>query len=446
MNKFEGFTKLKEKITSNKANITVIGLGYVGLPLAIAFAIKKFKIFGLDSDKKKIENINNVNNIISSVDKNVLKKIIKKKKLIASDDFGFIKKTDVIIICVPTPIYIKSKLPMMTYVREVINKLQKYSLKDKLIILECTTYPGTTEEYFLPIVKKQNLLLGKNVFLSYSSEREDPGNKDFSVIKNNITKLVSGQTDNCLLLSSILYSKIAKKIHKVSDIKTTEFTKLLENIYRSVNIGLINEMKAIAEKFNINIYEAIDAAKTKPFGYQPFYPGPGVGGHCIPVDPYFLTWKAKKYGIKTKFIELAGTINESRPASVVRDLFEHLKNKKDFSKLKCLILGMAYKKNSDDTRMSPSIEILKLLNNKIKKNIYVYDHCVKKDNLEYKNYKKISLNKITKKFLKNLNFILILTDHDGLNYNFFRKNSKLVFDTRNVYKNHIFKFKNVIEI
>jgi UDP-N-acetyl-D-glucosamine dehydrogenase len=334
----------------------------------------------------------------------------------------------------------------MKYVKEVINKLKKYSLKDKLIILECTTYPGTTEEYFLPIVKKQNLLLGKNIFLSYSSEREDPGNKNFSVIKNNITKLVSGQTANCLLLSSILYSNIAKKIHTVSDIKTTEFTKLLENIYRSVNIGLINEMKAIAEKFDINIYEAIDAAKTKPFGYQPFYPGPGVGGHCIPVDPYFLTWKAKKYGIKTKFIQLAGTINESRPAAVVRDLFKHLKIKKSLSKLKCLVLGLAYKKNSDDTRMSPSIEILKLLNNKIKKNIYLYDHYIKEDNLEYKNYKKILLNEITKKFLKRLDFILILTDHDGLDYNFFRKNSKIVFDTRNVYKNHIYKFKNVIEI
>ena len=438
------FLELKNKISSNKSKIAVIGLGYVGLPLAMAFALKKFKVFGLDNDLSKIRNINANKNIISSIDKNLLKKVIKKN-LIVTNNFNFIKKSDVVIICVPTPIFIKTKLPMMKYVGEVIKQLSKYSLKEKLIILECTTYPGTTEEYVLPILKKQNLFLGKNVFLGYSSEREDPGNKKFSVLKKNIPKLVSGSTDNCLLLVSKVYSKIIKKIHKVNNIKTAEFTKLLENIYRSVNIGLINEMKTIGEKFGINIYEAIDAAKTKPFGYQAFYPGPGVGGHCIPVDPYFLTWKANEYGTKTKFIKLAGEINESRPATVVKDLFSYFK-KKDLSKLKCLVLGLSYKKNSDDTRMSPSIEILKLISSKIKKELYVYDHCVKKDDTAYKNYKKIDTRKMKKNFLKKLDFILILTDHDGLDYPYLRKNTNMIFDTRNLYKNHINKFKNVIEI
>jgi len=438
------FLELKNKISSNKSKIAVIGLGYVGLPLAMAFALKKFRVFGLDNDLSKIRNINANKNIISSIDKNFLKKVIKKN-LIVTNNFNFIKKSDVVIICVPTPIFIKTKLPMMKYVGEVIKQLSKYSLKEKLIILECTTYPGTTEEYVLPILKKQNLFLGKNVFLGYSSEREDPGNKKFSVLKKNIPKLVSGSTDKCLLLVSKVYSKIIKKIHKVKNIKTAEFTKLLENIYRSVNIGLINEMKTIGEKFGINIYEAIDAAKTKPFGYQAFYPGPGVGGHCIPVDPYFLTWKANEYGTKTKFIKLAGEINESRPAAVVKDLFSYFK-KKDLSKLKCLVLGLSYKKNSDDTRMSPSIEILKLISSKIKKELYVYDHCIKKNDTAYKNYKKIDTRKMKKNFLKKLDFILILTDHDGLDYSYLRKNTNMIFDTRNLYKNHINKFKNVIEI
>tara|TARA_B100001057_G_scaffold498914_1_gene607627 strand:- start:6246 stop:7580 length:1335 start_codon:yes stop_codon:yes gene_type:complete len=444
MKKKNPFLNLNNKIKKNKVKIAVIGLGYVGLPLAIAFALRKINVIGLDNDKKKIINIVNSKKIISSIDKSLLKKVIKKK-LVVSNNFNLIEQCDVVIICVPTPIFLQNKTPNMKYVGEVIKQLSKYSLKDKLLILECTTYPGTTEEYLLPIIKKQKLLLGKNVFLGYSSEREDPGNKKFSVIKKNIPKLVSGSSKNCLLLVARVYSKIINKIHKVKNIKTAEFTKLLENIYRSVNIGLINEMKTISEKFDINIYDAIEAAKTKPFGFQPFYPGPGVGGHCIPVDPYFLTWKANQFGTKTKFIKLAGEINEARPKVVVQDLLGHFK-KKNISNLNGLILGASYKKDSDDTRMSPSLEILRRLKLKLKKKLFVYDRFLDLNDEIYKKHKMVKLKNINPIFLRKFDFVLILTNHTGINYEYLRKHSKLIFDTKNTYRNHIYKFKNVIEI
>jgi UDP-N-acetyl-D-glucosamine dehydrogenase len=441
MKNFSSFSKLKKKILQKNSNVAVIGLGYVGLPLAVSFAISGFKVFGLDNDSKKISKLQKGENVISSIENSFLKKA-QRSNLICSKDFNLLSKSDVIIICVPTPIYIKKKTPMMEHIKEVIDQMGKYSLQDKLIILECTTYPGTTEEYLLPLFNKQKLIVGKNVFLGYSPEREDPGNKFYSVLKKNIPKIVSGMTNKCLGLTNKIYSYISKKTYKVSNIKTAEFTKLLENIYRSVNIGLVNEMKTISDKFEIDIYETIKAAKTKPFGYQAFYPGPGVGGHCIPVDPYFLTWKAKQYGIDTRFIKLAGEINEGRPMQIINYLLKYFDGTK-LSNLKCLVLGLAYKKNSDDVRMSPAIKILRGIKKNITKNIYVYDPNVPKKNIIFSSYNHINVKKISKKKLNKIDFILILVNHDGINYKFIEKNSKIIFDTRNSFN---FKKNNIIQI
>ena len=441
MKKNLAFLKLKNKILKNQEKIAVIGLGYVGLPLAVSLALKKIKVIGLDNDKNKISNLNKSKSIISTIDTKILKKI--KNDIKFSSNFDLIKTSDVVIICVPTPIYIRYKIPMMEHVKDVIDQMGKYSIKNKLLILECTTYPGATEEFLLPKITDQKLIEGENVFIGYSAEREDPGNKVYSILNKNIPKVISGKSSCSLYLVDRIYSKITNKTIKVSNIKTAEFTKLLENIYRSVNIGLINEMKSICDKFKINIYEVIDAAKSKPFGFQAFYPGPGVGGHCIPVDPYFLSWKANQLGARTRFIKLAGEINESRPYNIVDQLIGFLGNK-NLSKIKCLAIGLTYKKNSDDIRMSPSVEVVKLIKKKISKYIYVCDPNIKKELPIFKKYKIINSKKITKEFLKKMDFIIILTNHDKINYEFIEKHSKHIFDTKNVYKTHLTRNKKII--
>ena len=441
MKKNLAFLKLKNKILKNQEKIAVIGLGYVGLPLAVSLALKKIKVIGLDNDKNKISNLNKSKSVISTINTKILKKI--KNDIKFSSNFDLIKTSDVVIICVPTPIYIRYKIPMMEHVKDVIDQMGQYSIKNKLLILECTTYPGTTEEFLLPKITDQKLIEGENVFIGYSAEREDPGNKVYSILNKNIPKVISGKSSYSLYLVDRIYSKITNKTFKVSNIKTAEFTKLLENIYRSVNIGLINEMKSICDKFKINIYEVIDAAKSKPFGFQAFYPGPGVGGHCIPVDPYFLSWKANQLGARTRFIKLAGEINESRPSNIVDQLIGFLGNK-NLSKIKCLAIGLTYKKNSDDIRMSPSVEVVKLLKKKISKYIYVCDPNIKKELPIFKKYKIINSKKITKEFLKKMDFIIILTNHDKINYEFIEKHSKQIFDTRNVYKTHLKRNKKII--
>lgn len=432
---------LKKKIIKQKIKIAVIGLGYVGLPLALSFAQKKIKVIGFDNDIKKIILLKKKKSYISSIKSIIIKKVINNLNFFPTDKFHLINKCEVIIVCVPTPIN-KNKVPVMRYVEEVVKQLNLINLKDKLIIFECTSYPGTTEEFLLPVFKKYKLTIGKNIFLGYSPEREDPGNKKFSLLKGNIPKIVSGQSKNCLKLVNLVYSKITNLTFPVSDIKTAEFTKLLENIYRSVNIGLINEMKTISDKFKINIYESIEAAKTKPFGFSAFNPGPGVGGHCIPVDPYFLSWKASKLGLKTEFINLAGKINDLRPYQVVKSIKSYFLNK-SIKKLKCLILGLSYKKNSDDIRMSPALVVQNRLRRIINK-VYVFDKYLPKKIGILENIEILKKKDITEKFIKKLDFVLILTDHDKINYNYYQKNAKIIFDTRNVFKKKI--FKNVVLI
>ncbi len=345
---------LSKLIKQKKANISIIGLGYVGLPLAIKFSKLGFNVYGYETDKKKITNLHNSSIYVDTIKRKDFHKV-KNKNFKFGCDFKIFSRSDIFIICVPTPIK-KNKSPDMRFLNESKNLIKKLNLKNKVIVLESTTYPGTTEELFIPIIRSKKLKIGKNISLIYSPERIDPGNKNFTV--ENTTKIVSGYSNECLNISKLLYKNITK-VFPVSNIKTAEFTKILENVYRSINIGFVNEMKMISDKLKIDIFEVISAAKTKPFGYVPFYPGPGLGGHCIPVDPYLLSWKAKKLNINTRFIELSGEINNHMPDYVSRKVLKILlKNFNNVTGKKILILGVSYKKNSADTRETPSIKII----------------------------------------------------------------------------------------
>ena len=439
--KINAYTQIRKKIKSNKLSIGVVGLGYVGLPISLSFALKKIKVFGIDNDKKKISKLKRNKSYINSVSEKILKKT-QNKNFFPTTNFKIMSKCDVLIICVPTPID-KKKKPIMKYIDSVISKIEKYIRKNQIIVLECTTYPGTTEDYFLPIFKKKNFKAGNDIFLGYSPEREDPGNKKFSVLKGNLPKVVSGYTRNCSNLISMLYLKIINKIYKTENIMSAEFSKLLENIYRSVNISLINELTTVTKKLNLNINDIINAAKTKPFGFQSFYPGPGVGGHCIPVDPYFLSWRAKKMGVNLNFIKLAGNINDKRPSLLSEEIKRYLKKikfKKDKSNI--AIFGVTYKKDSDDIRESPAIIILKKLK-KICKNIVICDPMLNEMSKKVlKNYKFIE-NGNFYKFDRNVDIAIIITNHSTFDYNKIRKNFKLIFDCRNSFKK---KQRNIIQI
>ncbi len=417
---------LAKKISCKKAIIGVIGLGYVGLPRCLQFLKSKFTVYGFDNDKNKLRFLKKNRSYLSSVNSKVLNKL--SKNFITTDDFTLINKVDVIIICLPTPIK-KNFSPNLTIVRQVFNKIRNHIKEGQAISFESTTYPGTTEELMLPYLKKK-FELGKNFYLIYSPERDDPGTK---LDNKNIPKLVSGYSSKCLLVGEKIYKSIINKPIKVSSIKVAEMSKLYENIFRSINISLVNETKIILKKLNINISEVINAAKTKPFGFMPFFPGPGYGGHCIPVDPFYFIWLAKKHGLNSKFIELSGKINNSIPDWICKEIEHELKKKfKKIINCKVLILGVAYKKNINDDRESPSYNLIKILTNKYKCKVSFYDPLIKKVNkLNLKNFnnKSILLNKNK---LKSFDFGIVVTDHDFINYNRIKKNIRLIFDTRNL--------------
>ena len=418
------FTHLKQKILSKKSIISIIGLGYVGLPLAISFLNKNFKVIGIDSDKKKINYLRSGKSYIKQFSNKEIKGALKKG-FVLSNKYNSITLSDIVIYCLPTPLNNKNE-PEMKYISSSLNYSKKFFKKGQALILESTTYPGTTEEFFVPILKK--FKIGKNIFLIYSPEREDPGSKKFNV--TNIPKIVSGYSKNCLQIAKTLYGSLNNnQTIGVSSIRTAEITKLLENIYRSVNIGLVNEMKLITKKMNIDIIEVINAAKTKPFGYKAFYPGPGLGGHCIPIDPFILTWKARQFGVDTKFIKLSGQINSFMPKYVVQNTIKSLKNLK---RKKILILGISYKKNVDDIRESPALEIIKLF----KKNGYLVSYSdpyvqkipkTRRYNFQLKSIKLNSEN------LKKFDASVLVTDHDVFNYNLIKKSSKIIIDCRGKY-------------
>ena len=422
--------ELLEKINSNDFTIGVIGLGYVGLPLVKEFSQNGVKVIGFDIDIKKINLLNEGKSYINQI-KDATIKQCKVNGFEATSDFSIIKNTDVILICVPTPLG-SHREPDLTFVINTANKISKYLRNNQIIILVSTTYPGTTEEILLPILEKSGLKAGKDFFLAYSPEREDPANEHFNAY--NIPKIVGGYTKNCLKIACSAFNKINIKTIPVSSTRVAESAKLLENIYRAVNISMVNELKMIFDKMGIDIFEVIDAAKTKPFGFQAFYPGPGLGGHCIPIDPFYLTWKAKEYDYNTKFIELAGEINSSMPNYVVSKTIEVLNEKgKVLKGSKVLVLGVAYKKNVDDMRESPALKLMELFIRKGAFVDYSDPYINELPKTRHYSFEKQSVD-LTEENLKIYDCVIVNADHDLFDKAKILKNSKLIIDTRNMFK------------
>jgi len=416
--------QLEDKIKSKDAKIGIIGMGYVGIPLGLEFSKKEFTVLGFDKDAKRVNDINAGKQIMKHINKTSMTEFVGNNGS-ATAEFSRIKDMDCLIICVPTPLD-KHEQPDMSYVESASLEISKNLRKEQLIVLESTTYPGTTKELVKPILEKSGLIAGKDFFLAYSPEREDPGNKDFSV--SEIPKVMGGLTENCLRLTSNLYKHIVLETVEVSTMETAEAAKLMENIFRAVNIAMVNELKLVLDRMGVNIWEVIDAAKTKPFGFMPFYPGPGMGGHCIPIDPFYLSWKAKEYNTEAKFIELAGEINRKMTENITHRIGKALNDdKKSIRGSNVMILGVAYKKDIDDTRESPALRIMDLLQFK-GANTCFHDPYVKEVNLQ----KSLEL---TPENVKNQDVILIAADHSNIDYELIGKHAKLVIDTRNIMAN-----------
>ncbi|MFN5754270.1 MAG: nucleotide sugar dehydrogenase [Pseudanabaena sp.] len=421
---------LLAKIESKKSIIGIVGLGYVGLPLSLRFAEVGFSVLGFDIDPIKVEKLNRGDSYIQHIGVDRVFKCWEEGKLKATTDFSRASEVDVLILCVPTPLG-KHQEPDLSFVTNTLNSLISY-LRAGQISLESTTYPGTTEEELRPLIENKGLNIGQDFFLVYSPEREDPGNRKYST--KTIPKIVGGTTENCLEVGTSLYQSIVDQVISVSSTKVAEMVKILENIYRSVNIGLVNELKIVADSMGIDIWEVIDAAATKPFGFMPFYPGPGLGGHCIPIDPFYLTWKAKEYGINTRFIELAGEINTNMPYWVVSKIMNALNDRnKHLRNSKVLILGVAYKKNIDDVRESPSVELIQKL---IEKGALVYYSDPYIPTIPLMRKYNLSLNSIDLNIetISQMDCVVIATDHDAFNYEMIYKSSNLIIDTRGRYR------------
>ena len=434
---------LLEKLNTGSAIVAVMGLGYVGLPLVFAL-YKKFKVIGFDIDNNKIKSLqNNCSYIKNFTDLDIMN-LNQSGKFQASSDVNILQQADAILICVPTPLT-KNREPDMSFVLNTANTISNIVRKGQLIVLESTTYPGTTKEVLQPILESTKLKSGQDFFLGYAPEREDPGNKRFTA--NDIPKVVGADDLISKQLVIALYNKIAPEVIPVSSSATAEAVKILENIFRCVNIALVNELKMIFDKMDISIWEVIEAAKTKPFGYMPFYPSPGLGGHCIPIDPFYLTWKAKEYNIATKFIELAGEINNSMPQYVISKLRDALDER--FAKVlngsKILIVGMAYKKNVDDIRESPALAIFQKLINK-KSYVDYFDPYITMIP-KMRSYPSLlnifSINLTIDNVLK-YDAVIICTDHDNIDYQLLIDNSKLIIDTRNATNNDCNKRSNIV--
>ncbi len=421
--------ELLSLLESRKAKIGIIGLGYVGLPLVLRFGEEHFNVIGFDVDPEKVSKLNAGQSYIRHIDGGRLKALVDKKAFEATADFSRLREADCIIICVPTPLTEK-KDPDLQYIEKTASALVKTLRKGQLISLESTTYPGTTEEILLEQFKATGLKVGKDYFLVFSPEREDPGNPKFST--RTIPKIVGGTTPDCLEVGRALYSSVIDRVVTVSSTKAAELVKLLENIYRCVNIALVNELKVLTERMGIDIWEVIAAASTKPFGFTPFYPGPGLGGHCIPIDPFYLSWKAKEYDFSTRFIQLAGEVNSAIPHYVVERMTSALNDKgKAVRGSKILILGVAYKKDVDDVRESPALEIMELLQDKGATLTYSDPYIPKLHKMRKHDFSHMSSATLSEDLLKKTDAVLIATDHSGLDYQWLVSNASLVVDTRN---------------
>jgi UDP-N-acetyl-D-glucosamine dehydrogenase len=429
MNKY--YNTLKKKIQNRELRIAIAGMGYVGLPLAKTIADAEYRnIIGLDIDLDKIKKINNGMSVINTLEVSDLENLLASG-FRATSDFSLLDQADALVICVPTPLN-QYKEPDLSYIVSTVEMASKFLSKGVFLSLESTTWPGTTEEVIAKILENAGFSIGKDLFLGYSPEREDPGRSDYTTA--TIPKIISGQTNQCLHIAESFYGSFINEVVRVSNPKTAELVKLLENIQRSVNIGLMNEMKMIADKMNINIFEVIEAAASKPFGFTKYLPGPGVGGHCIPVDPFYLTWKAKEFNFHTKFIELAGEINDGMPNYIIQRITSILNNyKKAISGSKLLILGLSYKKNISDLRESPNLEILQeliTLGAEVDYSDPFFENIPPLRKFNF-NMKSQSLNKDS---IASYDLVILLTDHDTFDYELIKKYSKHIVDTRGIFK------------
>ncbi|WP_271629654.1 nucleotide sugar dehydrogenase [Caldicellulosiruptor sp. DIB 104C] len=421
--------QLLKKIEEKTAVIGVVGLGYVGLPLAVEKAKAGYKVIGFDIQQKRVDMVNKGQNYIGDVVDKELEQLVKEGRIFATTDYSKIAEVDAVAICVPTPLD-KYKQPDISYVVNSTKEIAKYLHKGMLVVLESTTYPGTTEEVVKPVLEESGLVCGQDFFLAFSPERVDPGNKVYNT--KNTPKVVGGVTPTCTEIAARLYENVLEgEVFRVSSPKVAEMEKILENTFRNINIALVNEMAILCERMNIDIWEVIEAAKTKPYGFMAFYPGPGLGGHCIPIDPFYLTWKAREYDYHTRLIEIAGEINNYMPEYVVERVMKILnKFKKPLNGSKILVLGVAYKKDIDDIRESPA---LKVIENFEKENAIVEYNDPYVPNFTYKGKQYTSVD-FTAETLGQYDIVVITTDHSKYDYQFIVDNAKLIFDTRNATK------------
>ncbi|HEX5317530.1 MAG TPA: nucleotide sugar dehydrogenase [Stellaceae bacterium] len=422
---------LVARFRGRTARVGVIGLGYVGLPLARAAAERGFHALGVDIDRSKVELLNAGGSYISHIAPKSIAAMRKAGRLEATDDFARLRECDAIILCVPTPLT-RQREPDLTFVERTTEAIAPHLRRGQLVVLESTTYPGTTREVMRPILERSGLVSGRDFFLAYSPEREDPGNAEFGT--NDIPKVVGGQGPDAVRLAVALYDQIVARTVPVSSLEAAEAVKLTENIFRSVNIALVNELKIVFEAMGIDVWEVIEAAKTKPFGYMPFYPGPGLGGHCIPIDPFYLTWKAREFDIATRFIELAGEINTAMPRHVVDKTVAALSERsgRALHGARVLILGVAYKKNVDDTRESPAFKVMELLEQRgaVVKFHDPYLAAIQptREHAQFAGRRSSPLNAA---LLAETDVAIICTDHDSVDYDLLAEHARLIVDTRN---------------
>jgi len=418
------------KLKNKEAIIGIAGLGYVGLPLMLRYTAIGYKVVGIDIDTDKVESLNAGKSYIEHINSESIAQA-RESGFEATTDFARASDCDALILCVPTPLN-KYREPDITYVTKTMDALAPHLRKGQVISLESTTYPGTTEEELLPRAEEGGLKVGEDLFLVYSPEREDPGNPDFET--RTIPKVVGGHTPACLDVGVALYEPAIDQVVPVSSTKAAEMTKLLENIHRAVNIGLVNEMKVVADRMGIDIFEVVDAAKTKPFGFTAYYPGPGLGGHCIPIDPFYLTWKAREYGLHTRFIELSGEVNRGMPEYVIGKLMDGLNDAgKALKNSRVLVLGIAYKKNVDDMRESPSVEIMEMIEAKGAHVGYSDPHVPKFPKMREHSFD-LTSEPMTAENLASFDAVVLATDHDRFDYELIKQNAQLIIDSRGKYR------------
>ncbi len=431
MNQTNQINQLLSLISSRQALVAIIGLGYVGLPLAREFLKAGFPVLGFDVDQKKVQMLRRGESYIKHVDGDFIREKVKDGRLRVTSDYESLKEARALVICLPTPLG-KHREPDLSYVLNSTREIAKILRKGQVVVLESTTYPGTTDEEMLPILESSGLKVGEDFFLGYSPEREDPGNRDFST--GTIPKVVSGITENCLQVVKALYDQVVVKTVPVSSTRVAEATKILENTYRAVNIALVNELKVVFEGMGIDIWEVIEAAKTKPFGFQAFYPGPGLGGHCIPIDPFYLTWKAREYHIHTRFIELAGQINTNMPQYVVDKTIKALNQRGvPIKGARILVVGVAYKPDVDDDRESPAFVIMDLLE---QAGALVDYHDPYIPRLRPGRRCRVEKESVplNGESISNYHCLVIVTNHSNVDYRLIREKARLVIDTRNALK------------